>query len=161
MVVLAKAHGGAPATLTSVCSSRKLPREYLTKIFSMLTKAGLINPVRGKRGGYSLARDPSAISLLEVIEAVEGPIALNFCQHVPPKCDEEDCPMRVMWSELQQTIKKRLSTMTLEDCLPAAKMQQDKRNVPLKVEKPPIEVLPHDLKPKDIHPEMPPGQWAE
>lgn len=162
MVVLAKEYGNAPTTLMNVCSSRNLPREYLTKIFSMLTRAGLINPVRGKRGGYSLARDPSSISLLKVIEAVEGPVALNLCQHVPPKCDDLDCPIRKMWSELQATTKKKLAAMTLQDCIPQKRVgASDDRHVGLKIGVPSVGKVPNDLKPTDVQPDAPPGQWAE
>lgn len=88
-------------------------KEYLTKIFSALTRAGLLTPMRGKGGGYRLARDPSDITLREIIEAVEGPIALNFCQHDPPQCDEDECRLRLMWSDLQETMVNRLGSVTL------------------------------------------------
>ena len=70
-------------------------------------------PVRGKGGGYRLARDPSQITLREIIEAVEGPIALNFCQHDPPQCDRVECRLRGMWSDLQDQFVSRLDGVTL------------------------------------------------
>ncbi len=60
------------------------------------------------------ARPPSEISVLNVIEAVEGPIALNFCQSDPPKCDEVMCPLRPVWTELQEIIATRLADVTLQ-----------------------------------------------
>lgn len=113
MVVLAREYGKGPTPLLNVCSARRLRKEYLTKIFGQLTKSNLISPIRGKHGGYALARDPSQITLLEIIEAVEGPIALNLCQHVPPRCDEEDCPFRSVWEDLQKTVRGKLGAIRL------------------------------------------------
>jgi Rrf2 family protein len=114
---LAEHYGQGPITLAKVCSRRRLPKEYLTKIFSSLARHGLVTPIRGKRGGYVLARDPREISLLDVIEAVEGPIALNFCQQLPPQCDRNDCPMRPVWTELQGLVRRKLGAVRLSDGL--------------------------------------------
>ncbi|MFZ1990830.1 MAG: Rrf2 family transcriptional regulator [Alphaproteobacteria bacterium] len=116
-LVLAERGGKGPVTLETICSQRDLPRQYLVKIFSLLTKAGIITPVRGKRGGYLLAHDPASITLLEIIEAIEGPVALNFCQRTPPQCDRLNCAIRPIWSELQKNIRSRLGSMTLVSCL--------------------------------------------
>ena len=64
-----------------------------------------------------LAREPSAITLLEVVEAVEGPIALNYCQHLPTKCDNLTCMVRPIWTELQTAIRGRLQGVKLSDCI--------------------------------------------
>ena len=116
MLVLARNHGNGPTTLAQVCSARDLPREYLTKIFASLSRSGIILPIRGKGGGYVLARDPGQITLLEIIEAVEGPICLNFCQQDPPQCDQVDCPVRPIWGELQDVMRDKLGARTLADC---------------------------------------------
>jgi len=118
VVVLAGRYGEGPTTLKTVCAARNLPKQYLVKLFASLAKADVITAIRGKRGGYVLSRHPKQITVLEVIEAIEGPIALNYCQHNPPKCREPDCAMREMWTELQQIVRGRLGAMTLGDCLP-------------------------------------------
>jgi len=100
--------------LAAICEKRNLSKQYLAKIFGSLARAGLVTPVRGKHGGYVLARAPSEISILEVIEAVEGPIALNFCQSEPPKCEEVACPLRPVWTELQEIVSSRLADVTLQ-----------------------------------------------
>jgi len=115
--ILAEEHGRGPTTLQAICTRRDLPKQYLVKIFSSLTRAGLITPIRGKKGGYVLARDPGQISLLDVIEAIEGPVALNYCQQQPSQCDRTDCPMRPLWTELQETFLAKLGSMTLADCV--------------------------------------------
>jgi Rrf2 family iron-sulfur cluster assembly transcriptional regulator len=116
-LVLAEHRGQGPMTLESICSQRDLSRQYLVKIFSSLTKAGLVTAIRGKGGGYTLARDPNGITLLDVIEAVEGPIVLNLCQHDPPRCDRLECVLRPVWAGLQGDIRSRLGSLTLADCL--------------------------------------------
>ncbi len=112
-MVLADHYGEGPITLETICSERDLPKQYLVKIFGSLAKAGLLIPVRGKRGGYLLTREPKRITLLELVEAVEGPIILNFCQNDPPKCKEFGCPMRDIWTELQQILRDKLGSVTL------------------------------------------------
>ncbi len=121
VLVLAEHGGEKPVTLEAICTRRELPKQYLVKIFSSLNKAGIITPVRGKRGGYLLARDPADITVLDVIEAVEGPIALNLCQHDPPKCQEYHCPLRPVWADLQHYIRSKLGAMTLADCVNGAR----------------------------------------
>ena len=117
VLVLGEKYGNGPVTLDTICAHRDLPKQYLVKIFASLARAGLVTPVRGKGGGYMLARDPEKITLLEVIEAVEGPIRLNYCQHNPSQCDELSCPIRPLWKELQETVRDKLGKMRVSDCL--------------------------------------------
>lgn len=116
-LALAEHRGEGPLTLQTICSQRDLSRQYLVKIFSALAKAGLVTPIRGKGGGYLLARDPESITLLDVIEAVEGPITLTLCQHDPPRCDRIECFLRPVWAGLQDDIRLRLGSLTLAACL--------------------------------------------
>lgn len=126
-LVLAENYGNGPVSIAKVCEIRQLGKEYLTKIFSSLSKAGLVTPIRGKGGGYILARDPAEINLLEIVEAIEGPLALNFCQQDPPRCHEEDCPVREIWSELQETVRARLASVRLADCCTGKRSLQVQR----------------------------------
>ncbi|MFA6133001.1 MAG: Rrf2 family transcriptional regulator [Phycisphaerae bacterium] len=124
VLVLAQRHGQGPTTLDAICAERDLPKQYLVKIFASLTKAHLVTPVRGKKGGFLLAREPDNISLLDIVEAVEGPIVLNLCQQVPPQCDNTACPVRPIWAELQDFIRGKLSSVTLASCLSQAQVGQ-------------------------------------
>lgn len=117
ITVLAEQYGNGPVTLDTVCAKRDLPKQYLVKIFAALARAELVTPVRGKRGGYLLARDPREVTLLNVIEAVEGPIIMNLCQHTPPKCDNVGCKIRPIWCSIQEFVRSKLGGMTLSQCL--------------------------------------------
>lgn len=117
VLVLAEQYGRGPVTLATVCEGRELPKQYLTKIFASLAKADIVTPIRGKRGGYVLSRDPGEITLLNVLEAVEGPLALNYCQHSPAKCDNVECQVRPVWADLQRIFRDRLAAVKLSDCL--------------------------------------------
>ena len=113
--LLAEKGDDRPIPLDVICKEGKLSKQYLVKIFAMLAKANLIRPVRGKHGGYLLGRPAEDIRLLEIIEAIEGPMVLNFCQHNPPQCEEVDCPGRAMWAELQAIIRGKLTSVRLAD----------------------------------------------
>ena len=78
VLVLAEQYGQGPVTLNAVCDERHLPKQYLSKLFASLAKADLVTPIRGKRGGYVLTRDPKGITLLEVIEAIEGALGAEL-----------------------------------------------------------------------------------
>ncbi len=117
-LVLAEQYGQGPTTLADICELRGLSREYLAKVFALLVRANLLTAIRGKKGGYILAHDPKDISLLQIIEAVEGRQALNFCQFDPPKCDNANtCKMRKIWSDLQDVFDKKLSSVSLAECI--------------------------------------------
>jgi len=117
--VLAEEYGHGPISLSEICRRRKLARQYLVKLFGILSRAGVIMPVRGKHGGYMLAREPKDISLLEIIETVEGPIVLNLCQYMPPRCNELDCPLRPVWRQLQETVRTTLGSVNMGSCAAA------------------------------------------
>ena len=121
MLVVAERDGQGPVTLATVCQERSLSKQYLAKIFGQLARANLITPIRGKHGGYELAQGLDQISILDIIEAVEGPVALNLCQHQPPKCEEPDCGLRDVWSDLQHIFRDRLGAISLRDCLQPAR----------------------------------------
>ncbi len=114
--VLASHYGEGPVTLSELCDTKDLPKQYLAKIFSSLSRADLVTPIRGKRGGYKLSHPPQEITLLQVIEAVEGPLAINLCQFDPPKCSDMQCSLRGVWSELQNMLRTKLQSVTLADC---------------------------------------------
>ncbi len=103
------------AATSSVAQKQHIPPSFLAKIISQLSIAGLLHTSRGARGGVTLARDPKDISLLDVVEAIDGPILLNECVGDPGNCEsKDDCPMHPVWSEVQETLVNRLKKTTFD-----------------------------------------------
>ncbi|MGB9586371.1 MAG: RrF2 family transcriptional regulator, partial [Anaerolineales bacterium] len=94
---------------------QQIPPSFLAKIVSQLSVAGLLNTSRGARGGVSLARSPEEITLLDVIEAIDGPILLNECVEEMGACVfSEDCPVRPIWVDAQIELVNKLRSTTFE-----------------------------------------------
>lgn len=74
---LAARHGNGLMQIKEVAEHQSIPCNYLVQVMNGLIKAGLVKTVRGKHGGYTLARSPEHISLFEVLEALEGPLELQ------------------------------------------------------------------------------------
>ncbi|MHB1361056.1 MAG: RrF2 family transcriptional regulator [Thermoleophilia bacterium] len=82
------------ASIRQIAEAQSVPQEYLAKILQKLAKEGIVTTHRGVGGGVSLARAPEKISMLDVIEAIEGRVALNRCLIHPRECPREKfCPM--------------------------------------------------------------------
>ena len=91
-----------------------MPRKFLEKIIQDLIRSGLIKSKRGSLGGYMLARPADAISFYDVIEAIEGPIAVNICMDNELSCDQlPRCTMIGVWSEVQRSITEVLNRTTI------------------------------------------------
>jgi Rrf2 family protein len=106
---LARINNGERAATSSVAQQQHIPPSFLAKIISQLSIAGLLHTSRGARGGVTLARDPNDITLLEVIEAIDGPIQLNECVGDNGNCTfEEDCPIKAVWCSAQDELVARL-----------------------------------------------------
>lgn len=67
-------------TINEIARSEKIPREFLAKVLLDLTEAQILKSFQGVSGGYQLARRPAQITMLEVVEAISGPVMLNLCQ---------------------------------------------------------------------------------
>jgi Rrf2 family protein len=106
---LTKMNNGDRAATSTVAKEQRIPPSFLAKIISQLSIAGLLHTSRGARGGVTLARDPKDITLLEVIEAIDGPIKLNECVGDGGVCSFEDnCPIRSVWCDAQEELVTRL-----------------------------------------------------
>ncbi len=109
MLYLARLEPAKRAATSQIAEEQRIPPSFLAKIISQLSIAGLIHTSRGARGGVSLARQPEEISILEVVEAIDGPIALNECTGDPNACPfGEDCVIRPLWCDAQNDLVDRL-----------------------------------------------------
>ena len=112
---LAKQGPNQRAATSTVAQEMKIPPSFLAKIISQLSIAGLLHTSRGARGGVSLARDPKDISLLDVVEAIDGPILLNECVGDPTVCvHHEDCLIHPVWVEAQEQLVNHLRETTFD-----------------------------------------------
>jgi Rrf2 family protein len=113
---------GEPVQVKDIAERQDIPKDYLSLIMVDLRKAGVVESVRGPRGGYRLARHPSEISMCEVLETLEGPIQLLDCtsEATTHACSQHSgCNMRNVWSYLTETIANVLRTTTLQQlCSP-------------------------------------------
>ena len=101
-------------SIAEIAKQQGMPRKFLEKIIQDLIRGGLIKSKRGSCGGYALARPPEAISFSDVIEAIEGPIAVNACMDERLGCAQiPRCTMIGVWSEVQNKINEVLSGTTI------------------------------------------------
>ncbi len=108
---------GHTVNTKEIATTYNIPVELLAKILQTLTKRGLITSLNGPKGGYVLTRDPSSISVAEVVMAIEGPIGIVDCyQSRDSHCDQmEKCSIRDPVEKIQRRIIKLLDTMTLAE----------------------------------------------
>ena len=119
MIYLAKLDPNQRAATSQIADVQRIPPSFLAKIISQLSIAGLIHTSRGARGGVSLARIPEEISILEVVEAIDGPISLNECTAPAGVCQfGEDCPMKPIWCDTQKELVEKLRSTTFAEVLP-------------------------------------------
>jgi Rrf2 family protein len=98
------------ASIGRIAKARNIPREFLAKILKELTRAGILVSFQGVTGGYRLSRPPREVTFLDVIEAMEGPIAVNLCVD-GSHCDctrEKGCEIRPFFVKQQDQITRAL-----------------------------------------------------
>jgi len=125
MAHLAKSGGDAPISLGVIAEAEGLPLAYLEHLAARLRRAGLVESQRGSHGGYFLARDAGAITMAEVVRALEGDIAPVECITASPDGDlvcvregqtgREPCPSKLLWTRVQGSIVRTLTDTTLAD----------------------------------------------
>jgi len=94
----------------------QLPAPVVSKILKSLTRAGLLVSQRGSKGGYSLARTPGEISVVEMITALEGPVGITECTIHPGSCAQESsCQVRDPWHRINGAVRDALERITLAD----------------------------------------------
>lgn len=100
-----------------LAADARLPLPMVSKVLKQLSRAGLLESQRGVHGGYALARPAEAISVVEIIGALEGPIAMTECiDGAPGDCEHEpSCPVRSNWHRINQAIREALDGITLAE----------------------------------------------
>ena len=116
MAHLAAAHGDGAVSTRVLAQAEEIPYQLACKLMQKLNKAGLVKSSRGPDGGFRLRRKPSRITLLDVIDAIQGPVGLNRCLLDKNVCTRQrTCPVRPKLRQLQQYVSAYLSKITLQD----------------------------------------------
>lgn len=102
--------------VTEIAEQYKIPRSFLAKILQKLVKAKIVKSYRGVKGGFSLARQPRDITVLDVLEAIEGRLALNLCLTDKKRCEfSRNCPIHHVWVAAQAKVSDVLKKANFED----------------------------------------------
>jgi Rrf2 family protein len=99
-----------------ISKEMNIPKSFLAKILQKLGKFALVKSFRGVKGGFILARAPQEISLLEVIEAVQGPVAMNICALDKTLCERSSaCAIHPVWIEIRRQVEETLRRKNFAD----------------------------------------------
>ncbi|MCZ7602465.1 MAG: Rrf2 family transcriptional regulator [Melioribacteraceae bacterium] len=102
-------------TASEVSKELKVPKEYVSKVMQILTESGIIGSKKGKNGGFYLAKSPSNIKLIDIVQAIDGLELFSNCVLGFPGCSSDHpCPVHDKWGKLRDDAYKMLSTETLE-----------------------------------------------
>jgi Rrf2 family protein len=105
---------GAVVPCKVIQRRQEIPPAHLAKVVQVLRRAGLVRTWRGAGGGVALALPPEEVTLRRVIEAVEGPLALNRCLVEPGACPRDRfCPVHPVWRRIQALLLKELEAVTM------------------------------------------------
>ena len=116
MIHLACLPDGGVALRSEIAEAQYIPTSFMAKILRSLVRARLLRSSRGVNGGFSLARPAADVNMLEIVEAIEGPLALTDCVPSPSGCGwAADCPASAVWLKVQDAMKDTLKATTLED----------------------------------------------
>lgn len=122
---LAGRQASAPTMLDELVAGTDLPRDFLAKVFQKLVHGGVLRSAKGRGGGFLLARPAREITLMDVIEAVDGPQVFDRCVVGLEKCrDEMPCPQHELYKPIRQRLKDYLNTTTLADLAASLKAKQ-------------------------------------
>jgi Rrf2 family cysteine metabolism transcriptional repressor len=136
MVELGRSEGSGPVALSAIAEAEMLPLSYLEHLVAKLRAAGLVTSTRGAHGGYALARPAGEIDMLEVVQALEGPIAPMECFHVEREgrvlCSHEidagqACATKLLWTRVQGGVTKALGGTTVADLVEFTHDDEPKR----------------------------------
>lgn len=107
-----------PVNLNDIAERQGISAKYLWQIVNLLKTAGFVRGTRGPKGGYVLLRNPTDISLLDVIQILEGPVSLVECVDDPDFCVRvENCVAHSVWEEVSQAVRAALRQITLAEIL--------------------------------------------
>ncbi|MFY9484925.1 MAG: Rrf2 family transcriptional regulator [Bacillota bacterium] len=134
MLDLARNRDADPVPLRDIAERQGISEHYLEQLFAALRKAGLVRSVRGTKGGYQLAGDPSDITVGQILRVLEGPIGPTACvsDDESMHCErEEACATRRLWQKVHDAISDVVDTTTLADLVETADQLENESTPPM------------------------------
>ena len=114
MVHLATLPSGTRMQRTVLAEATEVPESFMSKVLQGLVRARVISSKPGHNGGFELAVAAEEVTLLDVIQAIDGPVALNLCVGAAPGCDRHPgCPAHPVWLEAQEAVARVLRSATI------------------------------------------------
>jgi len=118
-----------------IAEQQDVPIDFLQKILQRFVRSGIVDSYRGAQGGFSLAKEPREISVLEIVEILQGKLAVNKCflgeKDGCPRSPK--CPLKYNWLDLQQKIADFLKGITLQDLVDQLRGSEDPKGVEQKL----------------------------
>lgn len=124
LIDLGVRYGGGPVSAREVSARQGIPAKFLEQLLAALRKAGLVGAVRGAHGGFALTRDPGEITVLQVVEALEGPLAPTSCDGGALCGRSGACAAAAVWAKATDALREVFVTTTIAD-LSARQAQYD------------------------------------
>jgi Rrf2 family protein len=115
LIDLGVRYGNGPVSAREVSERQGVPSKFLEQLLAALRKAGLVSAVRGARGGFTLTRSPEEITVLEVVEALEGPLAPTSCDGGSLCGRSGACAAASVWAKATDALRDVFDTTTLAD----------------------------------------------
>jgi Rrf2 family protein len=127
LITLAEEYGKGPISLKRISEEQVISMKYLENIMRLFISAGIVMSVKGKSGGFILAKEPKAIKMGDVVQVAEGIVMPIHCIADSSKCPRQlTCPAKYMWKDLQDGIFSSLNLKTLQDLVDTkAKLAQE------------------------------------
>ena len=115
--------------VTEMASFMDVPYQFLHKVMPRLVRAKIVHSKRGVRGGYQLARPPREVTVLDVVEAIDGPIFLNRCLAQGSDCSRSGaCALQEVWKRARSFLREHLGSYTLQDILEKQREMDEEGN---------------------------------
>lgn len=112
---LAVSFGTGPVSAREIAERRRIPARFLEQLFVSLRRAGIVSAQRGARGGFSLTRDPDDITVLDIVEALEGPLSASVCDSERGEvCGQAGaCAAAPVWSRATEALRDVFASTTI------------------------------------------------
>ena len=115
MIDLALHYGQGPVMIKDIAQRQGISEKYLEQLLTMLRRAGIIMSIQGAKGGFLLARPPTELTLLDVLQTLEGSLSPVHCLDHPESCERVSCCVTMeIWEEVKHSVEAVLQNITLE-----------------------------------------------